>query len=853
MARALRSSGAPTAPANPAPATVNGTPRSRVLKRKRTDEDHQPSPRPAAPGGDNDDAGSASPLTDLAPSPAVKHEALDDAPPPPPSADKEPTRSPSPGAFLDGCDVPPSLVDAHKLLAVLEMFDTHNLLARHVPPAELSLRAMLKTPVHSLRTLRAALAALAPTQSQSRAVPSLELTAQRSFCELALGLLDEIGQKQLVSKDRTSIYQVSAEHKSKHRAEQGQPVRFALQQTIHGVNYYTSVGDDALTPQKAASLTTGQASLTAIIPSLPIPVSAMPTLSAYTHKIHVSPQPAPHTVPTMLELAYGPRASFAPTYDSGGSAVTRATMDGLVARRLARVGRVLGPPPLLPVLGVEGTGKDAEMVDRDGGARSSEQNGSPVHPDLAPVPIDPSLTSTSQSAPSPSTGPKSSLELDSDLDLTRALDELALEDSVRSLLQSNARAMARLVDLQNERLQRWDGRDMSILDPGEGEEKELASCIEETLGMLTVLRPRTVLASLSSNTPAPTSLIPPASVLRALHRTLPTEPTPGYRGTLDPKKEMALKDNTTIKVGNVPIPSAVSVTPAQAGTPVSAAKAGVARPVGQAAYPAYPVQQAYGAQYPVQQYPAGAAVAGQQGAYPYPYPYAGANYPTPTTGQTVYPAPVAGQAGYPAAGQTAYPAPVPGQAATYPAPAPGQATAYPVAGASTPRVITNVIKPATQGVWSPGQGYTPTGVATPTSAAGVGAYTPTVAGVTPYNPSVNAVAGTAGYNPSVNATGYNPSVSATGYNPSVNATGYNPAVSATGYNPAVPAYTPTGGYVATPTPIKPGAGARGPIPAHVRSTPGTPGSPAAYLPNATVAGATGAGYTWNGTGARPAT
>ncbi|KAG8748654.1 hypothetical protein FRC10_000045 [Ceratobasidium sp. 414] len=847
MARALRSSGAP-APANPvAPATVNGT---RVLKRKRTDEDHQPSPRPAAPGGDNDDADSASPLTDLAPSPAVKHEALDDAAPPPPSADKEPTRSPSPGAFLDGCDVPPSSVDAHKLLAVLEMFDTHNLLARHVPPADLSLRAMLKTSAHSLRTLRAAVTALAPIQSQSRAAPSLELTAQRSFCELALGLLDEIGQKQLVSKDRTSIYQVSAEHKSKYRAEQGQPVRFALQQTIHGVNYYTSVGDDALTPQKAASLTTGQASLTAIIPSLPIPVSAIPTLSAYTRKIHVAPQPAPHTVPAMLELSYGPRASFAPTYDSSGSGVTRATIDGLVAKRLFRVGRVLGPPPLLPS---EGTGKDAEMADGDGGGQSSKQNGTSVHPDLVRIPIDPGLASTSPSAPSPSTEPKSSLELDSGIDLARALDELALEDSIRGLLRSNARAMARLVDLQNERLQRWDGRDMSVLDPGEGEEKELANCIEETLGLLTALRPRTVLASLSSNTPAPTSLVPSASVLHALHHTLPTEPTPGYRGTLDPKKEMALKDNTTIKVGNVPIPPAIPATPAQAGTPVSAAKAGVARPgvgVGQVAYPAHPVQQAYGAQYPVQQYPAG--VAGQQGTYTYPYQYAGASYPVPATGQAAYPAPVAGHAGYPAAGQTAYPTPVPGQAATYPAPTPGQAAAYPVAGASTPRVITNVVKPAAQGVWSPGQGYTASGVATPTSAAGVGVYTPTVAGATAYNPSVNAVASTAGYNPSVNATGYNPSVSATGYNPSVNATGYNPAVSATGYNPAVPAYTPTGGYVATPTPVKPGTAARGPIPAHVRSTPGTPGSPAAYLPNTTVAGATGAGYTWNGTGARPA-
>ncbi|KAG8694037.1 hypothetical protein FRC09_010109, partial [Ceratobasidium sp. 395] len=688
----------------------------------------------------------------------------------------------------------------------------------------------------------AAVATLAPVQSQSRAAPSLELAAQRSFCELALGLIDEIAQKHLVSKDRTSIYQVSAEHKSKHRAEEGQPVRFALQQTIHGVDYYTGIADDALTPQKAASLATGQASLTAIIPSLPIAISSMPTLGAYSRKVHVPPPPPPHTFPGMLELSYGLRASFAPTYDSSGSGVTRATVDALAARRLFRkVGAILGPPPLLPAPRAESAGKDTEMVDVNAGTQSSTQNGISIHPDLVPIPIDPSLTSTSLPThlPSPPTGPKSTLELDSDPDLARALDELGLEDSVRGLLQSNARAMAQLVDLQNERLRRWDGKDMSVLDAGQGEERNLANAIEKTLGMLAALRPRTVLASLPPTTSAsaPTSLILPASVLRALHRTLPTEAAPGYRGTLDVRKEMALKDNTTIKVANVPVPPAVP----QAGTPVSAAKAGtVPRPT---VYPAYPGQQAYGAQYPVQQYPAAAAgVAGQQTAYPYPYQYAGASgttYPTPTAGQATYPTPVAGQAGYPTPGQAGYP--TPGQAATYPAPVPGQAATYPapaVAGVSTPRVITNVVKPVAQGVWSPGQGYTPAGVATPTSAVGT----------TGYNPSVSAT----GYNPSVNATGYNPSVTATGYNPSVGATGYNPSVNATGYNPAVPAYTP-GGYVTTPTPIKPIAAAtpaRGPIPAHVRSTPGTPASPAAYLPSTNVA-STGVGTAWNGTGPRP--
>ncbi|QRW14580.1 hypothetical protein RhiLY_13579 [Ceratobasidium sp. AG-Ba] len=828
MARALRSSGAPPAPPTTTPvpaATTNGAVRSRVLKRKRTDEDQQASPRPAAPGELHDES-SASPLTDLAPSPAVKHEALDDGPL------KEISRSPTPGAFLDGSDVPPSPADAHKLLTVLEMFDTHNLLVRHVPPADLSLRAMLKSPTHTLRTLRAAVTSLIPAQSNSRAALSLELSAQRSFCELALGLLDEIAQKQLVSKNRTSIYQVSAEHKSKHRSESAQPVRFALRQTIHGIDYYTSFADEALAPQKAASLSTGQASLTAIIPSLSIPVSSMPTLGAYSRKpiTYTSPpQPPPYTLPTMLELSYGPRSSFAPTYDSAGSAITRMTMDVHVARRIEmrRARKVLGPPPVM------GTEKDVQMVD-------NVKSASP-HPDL--VPIDPSLSEPNPQSPSPNP--------DIDADLTAALEELALEDSVRGLLQSNARAMAHLLDLQNERLRRFDGRDLSVLDPSEEEEK-LAGCIERTLGMLVELRPRTLLASVSTSEPTrpsaePTSIVPPASALRALHRTLPTEPTPGYRGTLDPRKESALKDNATIKVGNV-LPPAPA--PVQTGTPVSSAKPVAGRP-----------GQVYGSQYPVQQYPATYQYTAGQTGYPTP---GQAGYATPTAGQTgyatptaypanTYPAPVAAaqggtypatvQAGtYPALGQgAAYP--TPGQAATYPTP--GQPATYPtpnsayptptaVGGASTPRVITNVVKPAVQGVWSPGQGYTPT----PTTA---GAYTPTVT----YSPAV----GTTVYNPAVNATGYNPAVNAatSAYNPAVApAAGYNPAVApATAYNPAVPAYTP-GGYTATPTKPAPIAAtpARGPIPLHVRSTPtpGTPGSPATYLPN--TAG-------WNGTPARP--
>lgn len=143
MARALRSSGA-SASASTSPATTNGTATRARLKRKRTadDDQQQGSPKHAPRRDDDDD--SASPLTDLAPSPAVKHELDEGTPngdlntpntthtplPDAPQTPKENTRSPTPYAFTDRCDVPLDPQDTHKLLTVLEML-VHALLCRH--------------------------------------------------------------------------------------------------------------------------------------------------------------------------------------------------------------------------------------------------------------------------------------------------------------------------------------------------------------------------------------------------------------------------------------------------------------------------------------------------------------------------------------------------------------------------------------------------------------------------------------------------------------------------------------------------------------------------------------------------
>ncbi|KAL5635508.1 hypothetical protein ACGC1H_004336 [Rhizoctonia solani] len=744
--------------------------------------------------------------------------------------------------------------------------------------------------------IQAAVIALAPAQAHPRARLSLEQTAQRSFCDLALGLLEEISQKQPASKHRTSIFQ-SSDHKPKSE-DDTKSTRYALQQTIYGADYYTSVSSDSLTPEKAVTLATGQASLTAIIPAVSIPVSSMPKLSAYSRK----PPPAHSlwyihqgaSVVGIAELSYGNRCSFAPTYDSSGSTVTRSEVDNLVARR-AKGSKAFGPPPPLPP--PLSTDRDTEMTDS---AANKTTKAVSIHPDLVPV-IDPSLEP--EAASTPPSIPKITSALDPTLDpelcnaLDTALQELALEDSVRGLLESNARAMTRLVDLQNERFQKWDLQkpDPRVLDVGEGEELQLARCIEKTLGLLTSLRPRTILSSLPSE---PTSLVPPASALRALHRTLPTEPSPGYRGTLDPRREMSLRDDTTIKTANVPAPAVPAPptigTPRQAVPQLAAAtpRPGYPTPTaagpyyGQQGYPQTPVAQYPQAQVPPQgaypqgqyagypqqqsqqqpqgqypiQYPAGAqaqAPAGQT-QYPYPYNYSTAQataypptgyaaqpgagaYPTPAPGQSpAYPAttPATGQAPvypaqaqpgtYPAPGQgTNYPTagqpvtyPTPGQAATYPTPGqaatyPAPTTAYPTptaanypapapVAAATPRVITNMTKPAPQGVWSPGQGYT----ATPTTT-------------------------TTGYN-----AGYNPAVA--GAQPPYPGT----PGTAVPYSPS-----PVGAYAATP--VKPATALRGPIPPHVKSTPGTPASPSTYLPgtSAPLPAVGPAPYAaWNGQG-----
>jgi hypothetical protein len=68
----------------------------------------------------------------------------------------------------------------------------------------------------------------------------------------------------------------------------------------------------------------------------------------------------------------------------------------------------------------------------------------------------------------------------------------------------------------------------------------IAQGIADSLVLLASLRPR--------STKDTSSLVPPLEVLRKLHRSLPTEPSEGWFGTLPPSNLTALRDDTTLQI-----------------------------------------------------------------------------------------------------------------------------------------------------------------------------------------------------------------------------------------------------------------------------------------------------------------
>ena len=140
-----------------------------------------------------------------------------------------------------------------------------------------------------------------------------------------------------------------------------------------------------------------------------------------------------------------------------------------------------------------------------------------------------------------------------------------------------------------------------------------AQGITDSLALLASLRPRP-----SGGDPDKAPLIPPASVLHKLHRTLPLEATEGWYGTLPEGRTTAFRDDTTVYV--------------RAGSAATKPAAAPATPAPKATTPAPPyTPYPYSGGYQPSPYRAGYGgtyTASQTTGY-----YANAGY-TPTTPQT---------------------------------------------------------------------------------------------------------------------------------------------------------------------------------------------------------------------------
>lgn len=93
----------------------------------------------------------------------------------------------------------------------------------------------------------------------------------------------------------------------------------------------------------------------------------------------------------------------------------------------------------------------------------------------------------------------------------------------------------------------------------------------ESFAILASLRPRT-----SNNE----SIVPPPSLLRRLHQTLPLDSSPGWYGTLPSTRTTALRDDTTVHLKSGAFAAAIDPSLAKRGTP--------AKPVVGQPYPGYP-------------------------------------------------------------------------------------------------------------------------------------------------------------------------------------------------------------------------------------------------------------------------
>ncbi|KAI0793340.1 hypothetical protein C8Q75DRAFT_556825 [Abortiporus biennis] len=481
-------------------------------------------------------------------------------------------------------EVPLRAEDASKILEILESIDSQGLLDRVFPLSteqensstnaiagpssnsqSHSMRALLKDcDRYSLKVLRSAVQQLLPISTHPRSPSSPPAAEQLRFCSLALSLLDQASLHAApVPPNSSGLLPEFKSEPSSALNDISSPQKYALVQRLPTGDYWTSLNSG--TPhdgKELRDLPTAHAEL----------VSIFPTSSSYHSKLErpvtlgsYSLKKASHGVPFYQKeqqrrvacgryLSYGPYASFAPVFDHDGAEVGRLTM-GEVIFQQERKRRVEQMKARL-------SGGSVIKANSEKSLKQKEKQ--------REVDLDKSLEGL--------------LSLEQVESLKSTLGSVELEHAVQELLGRNAKAMERLEELQLQRLG-GDGGGSSTVKVS-SEEWDLG--ILDSLTVLASLRPR---SGKTDDEHPP--LIPTASALRKLHRTLPLDDQGGWYGTLPPGRATAARDNTTIQIRKgVPALPSVPATPVTNISPVTPAPKAVAPATSNStSYPNYSYQQ----------------------------------------------------------------------------------------------------------------------------------------------------------------------------------------------------------------------------------------------------------------------
>ncbi|KAF9229688.1 hypothetical protein BS17DRAFT_799173 [Gyrodon lividus] len=483
-------------------------------------------------------------------------------------------------------NVPIDPSDAHKILDILELVDSQGLLDRVFPlpsfdlsepstsksqAGTFSLRTLLReSSHHPLRVLRAAVQNLFPISYHPRSRTSSPAAQQLRFCNLACSLLDQASFRSVpLPLDIETLLpdspDTSPESESKPTPGSVHPEKlthshqirkYALMQRLSSGTWWSSLNSNHVPSdgKPLKDLPTANAELVVILPSVssitppettagstsPLTDAPTITLGSYVPKKppgYKPKLPGPRRISCGAFLDYGPYASFAPVFEQDGVEVGQSTIGELFWRWEDKRKRWAEEQTT------------ALRQSTDDFTKSPLPNGVDKPEEKAVLDDEESLD-----------GLFSNEQINL---LKQALSSLQLEAAVQELLERNTKALKRLEELQNQRLSKPGG--FTPVEEG-SEEWDIAQGILESLSILTSLRPR-------SSTTDTAPLIPSASALHKLQRTLPTAPTRGWYGTLPAGRTTALRDDSTlyIKSTATTIPSAPPATQAPTPTPTQPA------------------------------------------------------------------------------------------------------------------------------------------------------------------------------------------------------------------------------------------------------------------------------------------